>query len=129
MLISGITQKYGENELVNYLYDYNDNSDVSAVYENGIKVARYVYGDMNKQCKYAHTCSKCLLVTIPQTPEILNFVEGLRVQRTLKKHDGRLFYRRVFSRSRSVACSEIFKRCSTLDFTLYSSFISSRACL
>ena len=52
MLISGITQKYGENELVNYLYDYNDNSDVSAVYENGIKVARYVYGDMNQLSWY-----------------------------------------------------------------------------
>ena len=82
-----------------------------------------------KQCKYAHTCSKCLLVNFPRTPEILNFVEGLRVQRTLRQHDGRMIYRRVFSRSRSLSCSEIFKRCSTLDFTLYSSFISSRACL
>ena len=32
-LISGITQKYGENELVNYGYDYNDNGDVSSVYK------------------------------------------------------------------------------------------------
>ena len=29
-----------------------------------------------KQCKYAHTCSKRLLVPIPQTPEIVNEVDG-----------------------------------------------------
>ena len=46
--------------------------------------------EIRKQCKYAHTCSKRLLVTIPQTPKILNFVEGLRVQRTLNLHDGRI---------------------------------------
>ena len=97
-LISKITQKYGENELVNYGYDYNENGYVFAVYENGVKITQYAYGDMNqlswcadkntgllssiradatrKQCKYAHTCSKRLLVPIPQTPEIVNEVDG-----------------------------------------------------
>ena len=33
-------------------------------------------GATRKQCKYAHTCSKRLLVPIPQTPEIVNEVDG-----------------------------------------------------
>lgn len=52
-LISGISQKYGENELINYGYDYNDNGDVSSVYENGVKVTQYTYGDMNQLSWYA----------------------------------------------------------------------------
>ena len=52
-LISGITQKYGENEIVNYEYNYNYNGNIESFYENGVKAAQYVYGDMNQLSWYA----------------------------------------------------------------------------
>ena len=52
-LISGITQKLGENDLVSYSYDYNDNENVEYFKENGERVASYAYGDMNQLSCYA----------------------------------------------------------------------------
>lgn len=52
-LISGITQKYGENELVNYGYRYDDNGEVAFAFEDGEKVSQYTYGDMNQLSYYA----------------------------------------------------------------------------
>ena len=52
-LVRKLTQQYSNNELVNYQYIYNDNGDVTQVYENGIKVAVYTYDELNQLTWYA----------------------------------------------------------------------------
>ena len=46
--VEKITQKYGTNELVNYEYTYNDNGDITEVYENGTRIAKYTYDNKNQ---------------------------------------------------------------------------------
>ena len=52
-LISGVTQKLGEDSIVSYSYEYNDNEDVEYILEDGERVACYTYGDMNQLSYYA----------------------------------------------------------------------------
>ncbi len=51
-LVSKITQKYADGELVNYEYTYNANGDITMVYENGVKVAVYNYDELNQLTWY-----------------------------------------------------------------------------
>ena len=52
-LVSKLTQKYGDNELVNYQYTYNANGDITYVNENGTRVAVYTYDNLNQLSWYA----------------------------------------------------------------------------
>lgn len=46
--VETVTQKYGENQLVEYEYEYNENGDVTEVYENGTIIAEYTYDSKNQ---------------------------------------------------------------------------------
>ena len=47
-LVSKLTQKYGNNELVNYEYTYDGNGNISSIKQNGTEIARYSYDELNQ---------------------------------------------------------------------------------
>ena len=47
-LVSKLTQKYGNNELVNYEYFYDGNGNISRIKQNGTEIARYSYDELNQ---------------------------------------------------------------------------------
>ena len=47
-LVSKLTQKYGNNEIVNYEYFYDGNGNISRIKQNGTEIARYSYDELNQ---------------------------------------------------------------------------------
>ena len=47
-LVSKLTQKYGNNELVNYEYFYDGNGNIYRIKQNGTEIARYTYDELNQ---------------------------------------------------------------------------------
>jgi RHS repeat-associated protein len=47
-LVSELTQTYGSNELVNYKYIYDSNSNITQIYENGTLAHKYTYDNLNQ---------------------------------------------------------------------------------
>ena len=47
-LVSKLTQKYGNNEIVNYEYFYDGNGNISSIKQNGTEIAIYSYDELNQ---------------------------------------------------------------------------------
>ena len=47
-LVSKLTQKYGSDELVNYEYTYDNNGNITEIYENGTLAYKYTYDSLNQ---------------------------------------------------------------------------------
>ena len=56
-LVSKLTQKYGNNELVNYEYTYDGNGNIKEIKQNGQIVAKYAYDELNQLQNAADTNS------------------------------------------------------------------------
>ena len=52
-LVSKLTQKYQNNNIVKYEYSYDGNGNITGVWKNSSKIAEYGYDELNQLCNYA----------------------------------------------------------------------------
>lgn len=57
-LVASITQKFGNTNLAQYSYTYDGNGNITAVNENGTKVAQYTYDEANQLISAADSKEK-----------------------------------------------------------------------